>query len=50
MSGFVSAPPGFWTTVWLLLVAARKRAVGRQLRQRQLLRQRAGKPAVNWGS
>jgi len=50
MSGAASAPPGFWTTVWLLLVAARRRAVGRQRRQRQLLRQRAGKPAMNWGA
>jgi hypothetical protein len=42
-------PPGFWRTVRLLLAAAHKRAVGRRRRQRQLLRNRTGESAVNWG-
>jgi membrane protease YdiL (CAAX protease family) len=41
--------PGFWTTVWLLLGAARKRAAGRRKRQQELLNNRAGKNATNWG-
>jgi membrane protease YdiL (CAAX protease family) len=35
-------PPGFWTTVRLLLAVARKRAVGRRRRQQQLLNQGGG--------
>ncbi len=42
--------PGSWQTVRLLLGAARKRAEGRQRRQYQLLQNRAGKGAVNWGA
>jgi membrane protease YdiL (CAAX protease family) len=41
--------PGFWRTLRLLLGAARKRAVGRQKRQQELLRNRAGQNATNWG-
>lgn len=40
-------PTGFWTVLWLLLVAARTRARGRQRRQRELLGsrgKRAGDP------
>lgn len=40
-------PPGFWGIVWLLLGAARKRAIGRQKRQQELMRQRARKSSVN---
>jgi membrane protease YdiL (CAAX protease family) len=46
-----SEPPmgsTFWTTVRLLLGAARKRAVGRRKRQHQLFSHRAGKKATNW--
>ena len=42
--------PGFWTTVGLLLKAARRRYFGRQKRQRQLLRQRTGKKAADLGT
>src|SRR5258707_12331930 len=41
-------PPGFWTTVRLLLGSARRRSVGRRERQRQLFQQRSGR-ATNWG-
>jgi membrane protease YdiL (CAAX protease family) len=48
MSAHAEAP-GFWRVVWLLLAAARRRAVGRQKRQAELFRQRAGKTgAGNW--
>lgn len=40
------AAVGFWRTVWLLLVASRRRSDGRRLRQRQLLNNRG---ATNWG-
>ena len=43
--------PGFWTTVWLLLRAARRRSTGRRRRQRELLRQRSGKQgSTDWGA
>ena len=43
--------PGFWPTVGILLRAARKRAMGRQKRQRELLQQRTGrKAAIGWGN
>ena len=42
------SPPGFWTTVWLLLRAARKRAAGRRERQQELLNQRKGGSATDW--
>ncbi|HWZ45137.1 MAG TPA: CPBP family intramembrane glutamic endopeptidase [Candidatus Saccharimonadales bacterium] len=42
-------PPGFWSTVRLLLGATRKRAAGRQRRQQELLRHRAGKNSPDWG-
>ena len=45
-----SNPPGLWRTVFLLLGAARKRAVGRQKRQSELMRYRTGKKRTfNWG-
>jgi membrane protease YdiL (CAAX protease family) len=48
MSGHAEAPH-FWRVVWLLLAASRRRAVGRQKRQAELFRQRAGKTgAGNW--
>jgi len=40
--------PSFWSTLWLLLGAARKRAAGRRKRQQVLLSNRAGKNATNW--
>jgi membrane protease YdiL (CAAX protease family) len=43
-------PPGFGKTVWILLRSARKRAVGRQQRQQQLLNQKAKKEATDWGA
>ena len=41
-------PLTFWSTVRLLLGAARKRAAGRRKRQQELLRQRTGKDSTNW--
>ncbi len=44
-------PPGLWSTVFLLLSAAHKRATGRQKRQQELMRHRAGKKSsINWGN
>ncbi len=43
-----SRPPGFWKTLLLLLAVARKRAVGRRRRQRQLLALRAGRSGIDW--
>jgi hypothetical protein len=40
---------GFWNTVWLLLKASRRRSKGRLLRQQQLLNNRSGRRATNWG-
>ena len=45
MSGARSAPPKFWTTVRLLLLTARRRAVGRRAYQMKLWRQRSGRKA-----
>jgi membrane protease YdiL (CAAX protease family) len=42
-------PAGLWSTVFVLLRAARRRATGRQKRQQELMRQRAGKKSINWG-
>jgi len=42
-------PPGFWRTVRLLLAAARSRSIGRQAHQQQLLSQRSGSGATDWG-
>jgi membrane protease YdiL (CAAX protease family) len=42
--------PGFWSTVKLLLGAARKRSAGRQKRQQELLSNRAGKNATDWSA
>jgi membrane protease YdiL (CAAX protease family) len=49
MNRELRCPPGFWSTVWLLLGATSKRAAGRRRRQRQLLQQRSGRNPVNWG-
>ena len=43
-------PPASWRIVWRLLVAARRRAVNRQWRTRQIARHRAGKATRNWGA
>jgi membrane protease YdiL (CAAX protease family) len=48
MSAASSGRPRFWETVSLLLGASRKRATGRQKRQSELLRNRAGKAATDW--
>lgn len=40
---------GFWRTVGLLLGASRRRSSGRRDRQQQLLYNRAGEHAINWG-
>jgi hypothetical protein len=41
---------GFWRTVWLLLAASRRRAEGRQRRQRELLSNRTGGSGIDWGA
>src|SRR5580698_7913697 len=41
--------PTFWRTLRLLLGAARKRSTGRQTRQQELLSNRSGKNATDWG-
>lgn len=43
MSDLLPVPPTFWRTVAILLGAARRRAVGRRMRQRELFRQRTGR-------
>src|SRR5882672_6118996 len=43
MSGGRSAPLQFWTTLRLLLLTARKRAVGRRAHQMKLWQQRTGR-------
>ena len=43
-----AAPPGFLRTVGVLLGASWKRAAGRRKRQRELLRQRSRKNALDW--
>ena len=48
MNSSLVSPPSFWKTVRLLLGAARKRAVGRQKRQQELLQRRSGKKSFNW--
>jgi membrane protease YdiL (CAAX protease family) len=48
MSAVASSRPRFWETVRLLMGASRKRAAGRQKRQSELLRNRAGKAATDW--
>jgi membrane protease YdiL (CAAX protease family) len=42
--------PTFWTTLCLLLGAARKRSTGRQARQHELLSNRSGNNAADWGA
>jgi membrane protease YdiL (CAAX protease family) len=50
MNTFRTSPPGFWTTVRLLLATARRRSSGRRDRQQQLLHNRAGRrPAFGSG-
>ncbi|WP_058187430.1 CPBP family intramembrane glutamic endopeptidase [Terracidiphilus gabretensis] len=49
MSASGKTQPSWWGTVGLLLRNARSRAVGRRLRAQQLLNQRTGKSATNWG-
>lgn len=41
---------GFWKTVSLLLVASRRRSGGRRDRQRELLGNRSGGKATDWGA
>lgn len=43
-----SQPPSFWRTVALLLKTSRKRAQGRQKRQRQLMQNRSNAQSTNW--
>lgn len=40
---------GFWETVRLLLAASRRRSAGRRERQRELLGNRSGGTAIDWG-
>ena len=40
--------PGFWRVTWLLLAAARRRAMGRRKRARQIFRQQSSGKAANW--
>ena len=42
--------PTFWSALWVLLGAARKRATGRQRRQQELLNQRSGGNGTDWGA
>src|SRR6266700_2210652 len=42
-------PLSFWTTVRLLLRVTRARAAGRRRRQQELLQQRSGRNATDWG-
>ena len=44
-----SSSPSFWRTVTLLLGSARRRSVARGERARQLLQQRSGREATDWG-
>jgi membrane protease YdiL (CAAX protease family) len=48
MSSARATPPGFWTTVGLLLAISRKRALGRARRQRQLFRMRSYLQGNDW--
>src|ERR1700759_5193026 len=50
MNGVNGQGPRFWPTVWLLLKSARRRYQGRRVRQQQLMNQRAGKNATDWGA
>jgi len=45
-----SSPPSFWRTVALLLRSARRRSVARGERARQLLQQKSGREATDWGA
>ena len=49
MNGVSRQEPGFWPTVWLLLKSARRRYHGRKQRQQELLNQRKGVNATDWG-
>ena len=48
MNALLSRPPGFWRVVWLLLSTSRRRALGRLAQQRAMMRQRVGRPSMNW--
>jgi hypothetical protein len=48
MTGERARPPGFWSTVGLLLASSRKRALGRARRKRQLLRKRSHLDGDDW--
>ena len=41
-------PPSFWQTVSILLRTSRKRAMGRQRRQQELMNNRAKKSTTDW--
>lgn len=43
-------PPSFWRTVTLLLRFARKRSIARRERASQILQQKSGRDATDWGS
>ena len=49
MNSQTSRVPTFWNTVRLLLGATRKRSSGRRRRQQELLNNRTGKNATDWG-
>src|SRR5262245_58417622 len=49
MSNSTSHLPGFWRTVVLLIGGARRRAVGRSRRQKELLYNRTGKRVNTFG-
>jgi len=45
----LSNPPSFWRTLTLLLRSSRRRSVARAERARQLLQQKSGRQATDWG-
>src|SRR4051812_48374150 len=45
-----ASPVSFPATVGLLLKASRRRSAGRRVRQRELLSQRSGRRATDWGA
>lgn len=49
MNSELPTPPGFWSTVRLLLRSTRIRAAGRRKRQQELFRQRSHKNSSDWG-
>ena len=48
--GVPGRPPGFVSTVRILLAASARRSAGRRMRQRDLLWQRKGKGAADWSA